>query len=56
MGNYKQISKEDVEYNLVLIANYYNGSFARMVCEYIRATGMTEEEVMELMEAMRQVK
>ena len=37
-----------------LIANYYNGSFARMVCEYIRATGMTKAKVKELMEAMRQ--
>ena len=39
-----------------LIANYYNGSFAQMVCEYIRASGMTEEEVKELMEAIRQKK
>lgn len=39
-----------------LIANYYKGSFAQMVCEYIRATGMTEEEVKELMEGMKQRK
>lgn len=39
-----------------LIANYYNGSFAQMVCEYIRATEMTEEEVKELMEGMKQRK
>lgn len=24
---------------------YYNGSFAQMVCDYIRLTGMTMEEV-----------
>ena len=39
-----------------LIANYYNGSFAQMVCEYIRATSMTEEEVKELMVGMKQRK
>ena len=39
-----------------LIAHYYNVSFAQMVCEYIRATGMTEEEVKELMEGMKQRK
>ena len=31
----------------------YNGSFSRMVCDYIHATGMTEEEVPALLEAMR---
>ena len=36
-----------------LIANYYNGSFAQMVCEYIRATGMTEAEVDALLEDMK---
>ena len=36
-----------------LIANYYNGSFAQMVCEYIRATGMTEAEVDALLEEMK---
>lgn len=53
MNQAKQNIQEELNH---LIANYYNDSFARMVCEYIRATGMTEEEVMELMEAMRQVK
>ena len=47
--------KQDIQEELNnLIANYYNGSFARMVCEYIRTTRMTEEEVKELMEAMGQ--
>ena len=36
-----------------LIANYYNGSFAQMVCEYIRAMKMTEEEVDALLEEMK---
>ena len=35
-----------------LLESYYDGSFARMVCDYIRFTGMTKEEVEELLEAM----
>ena len=36
-----------------MIAAYYNGSFPQMACDYIHATGMTEEEVEELLEAMK---
>lgn len=32
------------------LQTYYNGSFPRMVCEYIRTTGMTEEEINVLLE------
>ena len=32
---------------------HYSGSFARMVSEYIRATGMTETERESLSEAVR---
>ena len=35
------------------LQQYYNGSFSRMVCDYIYAIGMTEEEVEALLEAMR---
>ena len=35
---------------------HYNGSFSRMACDYIHATGMTEEEVEALMEAMKDSK
>ena len=35
------------------LQTYYDGSFSRMVCDYIHATGMTEEEVEALLEAMR---
>ena len=35
------------------LLRYYNGSFSRMACDYIHATGMTEEEVEALLEAMR---
>ena len=34
---------------------HYNGSFSRMACDYIHATGMTEEEVEVLLEAMKGV-
>ena len=36
-----------------LLNQYYDGSFARMVSEYIRTTGMTEEEVEALLEEMK---
>ena len=32
---------------------HYSGSFARMVSEYIRATGMTEAEVDTLLKEMK---
>ena len=36
-----------------ILAKYYDGSFARLVQEYIRISGMTEEERKGLMETMR---
>ena len=36
-----------------LLNLYYDGSFARMVSEYIHATGMTEAEVDALLEEMK---
>ena len=36
-----------------LLNQYYDGSFARMVSEYIRATGLTEAEVDALLEDMK---
>ena len=35
------------------LQTYYNGSFSRMVSEYIRATGLTETEVDALLEEMK---
>ena len=35
------------------LLQYYDGSFSRMACDYIHATGMVEEEVEALLEAMR---
>ena len=44
-------SKENLKELLdEFLQTYYNGSFARMVSEYIRATGMTEAEVDALLE------
>ena len=40
-SNKTQIKKELSE----LLAQYYEGSFSRMACDYIHATGMTKEEV-----------
>ena len=48
----EQIIKEQL---MELLETYYNGSFSRMVCDYIHATGMTQEEVEELLEAMKGV-
>ena len=39
-----------------LLEKYYNGSFAQMVCDYIRLTGMTEQEVERVLEEIRKVK
>ena len=36
-----------------LLNQYYDGSFARMVNEYIRTTGITEAEVDALLEEMK---
>ena len=36
-----------------LLENYYNGSFAQLVCNYIRSTGMTRQEVEQMFEEIR---
>ena len=38
------------------LLQYYDGSFSRMACDYIHATGMTEEEAEALLEAMKDSK
>ena len=46
--------KEPIKQELSeILAKYYDGSFARLVQEYIRISGMTEEEREGLMETMR---
>ena len=36
-----------------LLDAYYNGSFSQMVCDYIRSTGMAQQEIEKLLEAMK---
>ena len=46
-------SKENLKELLdEFLQTYYDGSFARMAREYIRATGLTEAEVDALLEEM----
>ena len=49
----KEIIKEELT---ELLENFYDGSFAQLVCDYIRFTGMTRQEVERLLEEMRKVK
>ena len=50
-------SRETIKDELTqLLENYYNGSFAQLVCNYIRSTGMTRQEVVQMLEEMRKVK
>ena len=35
------------------LLQYYDGSFSRMACDYLHATGMAEEDVEALLEAMK---
>ena len=39
-----------------LLNEYYNGSFAQMVCEYIRLSGMSAKEVEEVLEELKKEK
>ena len=48
--NKKQIKQELSE----ILAKYYDGSFTRLVQEYIRISGITEEEREALVEVMKQ--
>ena len=51
------MSKQEIRQKLSeFLQQYYDGSFSRMACDYIHATGMTEEEVEALLEAMRDMK
>ena len=36
------------------LLQYYDGSFSRMACDYIHATGMTVEEVEELLDTIKE--
>ena len=46
--------KEVIRKELMELMNeYYHGSFAQMVCDYIRCTGMTPNEVKEMLAVIR---
>ena len=46
--------KEPIKQELSeILTKYYDGSFARLVQEYIRTSGITEEEREALVEAMK---
>ena len=50
----QKINKEPIKQELSeILAKYYGGSFTRVVQEYIRASGMSEEEREALVEAVR---
>ena len=53
MAQEKQNIKEELN---ELIETYYDGSFARLVQEYIRTAGMSEEEREALVEAIHCMK
>ena len=49
-------NKEEIKQELSeILAKYYDGSFARLVREYIRTTGMTEEEREALVETIKRM-
>jgi hypothetical protein len=49
----KEIIKEELTQ---LLEDYYNGSFSQLVCDYIRFTEMTRQEMERVLEEMRKVK
>ena len=50
----QETNKDPIKQELSeILTKYYDGSFARLVQEYIRISGMSEEERKGLMETMR---
>ena len=50
-------NKEKIKNQLLeLLENYYNGSFAKLVHEYIRLSGISAKEVGEVLEVIRKEK
>ena len=47
----KELIKQELS---EILAKYYDGSFARLVQEYIRISGISEEEREALVEAVKQ--
>ena len=52
----QKINNEPIKQELSeILAKYYDGSFARLVQEYIRTSGITEEEREALVEAIKRM-
>ena len=51
MNQDKELIKQELS---EILTKYYDGSFARLVQEYIRTSGITEEEREALVEAVKQ--
>ena len=52
----KNQDKEPINQELSeILAKYYDGSFARLIREYIHISGISEEEREALVEAMKQM-
>ena len=50
-------SRDTIKEELAQMLNtYYNGSFAQLVCDYIRFTEMPRQEKERVLEEMRKVK
>ena len=50
-------NKEKIKNQLMeLLEKYYNGSFAQLVHEYIRLSGISDKEVEEVKEVLRKKK
>ena len=50
-------SRDTIKEELTQLLNtYYNGSFAQLVCDYIRFTGMTRQEMERVLEEVRKMK
>ena len=55
MNMNRETNKEPINQELSeILTKYYDGSFARLVQEYIRISGISEEEREALVEAVKQ--
>ena len=55
MNMNRETNKEPINQELSeILTKYYDGSFARLVQEYIRISGISEEEREALVEVMKQ--
>ena len=52
MNQDKELIKQELS---EILTQYYDGSFARLVREYIRTSGMTEEEREALVETIKRL-